>query len=90
MRDILGMTDLKSRSRKNTTHAGASPAASTNQKLNNHETDNHNRGFGASPCRALRESEAHRGRHRGSAKKAHAYHEEGTQTDTEQPKEKER
>lgn len=29
MRDILGMTDLKSRSRKNTTHAGASPAAST-------------------------------------------------------------
>ena len=29
MRDILGMTDSKSRSRKNTTHAGASPAAST-------------------------------------------------------------
>ena len=30
MRDILGMTDYKSESRKNTTHAGSSPAPSTN------------------------------------------------------------
>ena len=29
MRDILGMTDLKSESRKNTTHAGSSPATTT-------------------------------------------------------------
>lgn len=28
-RDILGMTDLKSESRKNTTHAGSSPADTT-------------------------------------------------------------
>lgn len=30
MRDILGMTDLKSESRKNTTHAGSIPATTTN------------------------------------------------------------
>ena len=29
MRDILGMTDLKSESRKNTTHAGSNPDATT-------------------------------------------------------------
>ena len=29
MRDILGMTDLKSESRKNTTHAGSNPATTT-------------------------------------------------------------
>ncbi len=33
MRDILGMTDYKSESRKNTTRAGSNPAPSTMKNI---------------------------------------------------------
>ena len=55
-------------------------------KTRQYENHYHNRGFGTDSRRTVRKGEADGGRHRRSAAQAHAYGQEGTQTDTGKPK----